>query len=107
MAPFFRFRDRTSFYILLRKALITSPVCHVSSLVLPGLRKHISRITLKTEDSPMQSTRLTRVLLAVCLTAAALSACGGNDDGPASPSNPSNPGNPSNPSQPVEKRCAP
>ncbi|WP_180863087.1 hypothetical protein [Cupriavidus pauculus] len=53
----------------------------------------------------MQSMRLTRVLLAVCLTAAALSACGGNDDGPANPSNPSNPGG--TPSQPVEKRCAP
>ena len=52
----------------------------------------------------MQSMRLTRVLLAVCLTAAALSACGGNDDGPASPSNPASP---STPSQPVEKRCAP
>jgi ABC-type oligopeptide transport system substrate-binding subunit len=52
----------------------------------------------------MQSMRLTRVLLAVCLTAAALSACGGNDD---SASAPSNPANPSNPSQPAEKRCAP
>ena len=54
----------------------------------------------------MQSMRLTRVLLAVCLTAAALSACGGNDD-PAAPSNPPTPGNPSTPAQPVEKRCAP
>ena len=56
--------------------------------------------------------RPARVLLAVCLTVAALSACGGNDDAPP-PSNPTNPGNPSNPSdpstpsQPVEKRCAP
>lgn len=55
----------------------------------------------------MQSMRLTRVLLAVCLTTAALSACGGNDDSPAAPSNPAQPGNPSTPSQPVEKRCAP
>lgn len=53
----------------------------------------------------MQSMRLTRVLLAVCLTAAALSACGGNDDDskPATVK----PTDPATPTQPVEKRCAP
>lgn len=54
----------------------------------------------------MQRMRLTRVLLAVCLTAAALAACGGNDDGNTTPTNPGTPGNPET-AQPVDKRCAP
>lgn len=56
----------------------------------------------------MQRLRLTRALAAVCLTAAALTGCGGNDDGGKAPTDSVTTPTPQPETpQAVDKRCAP
>lgn len=54
----------------------------------------------------MQNKRLIKALAVVCMTAAALVACGGSDDSQPAPTTPTNPTTPTEPAKP-ELRCAP